>query len=563
MSTLSFSHRPSRSSHRARFSFPCPAASSDDPRLSDYPKKARQTPPPQPRHVPLSALISTVALAFFVLGLVFSRRLGNCIVDNTAPPIPNPLPRDTLVRDLPVRGLAHKGHVLDTSTTDITHQTDTTAHRIVDKVDDPDGLLRPPNLSGASTRDSKDDNHPDTALGMGVEDPKEPPPHIKLPPSEPVKAVNLVNKVPEPPIKDDLKPVPERKPVSPDGRVSWDRSWPLSAAHDDGGLYRLSRNLNFSNETLFNYFHMHKTGGVSTKVELMYLLRREENSAKISKRGKHMRCIETCYQLDQTPNGDKSIEHMWRCDFGRILNMTQDERDKIDVMMGHQYWENGCDAIFGRSRQVKHFSIFRHPLPRKLSFFYHFFVRNLGRDEKTIDKDEVIGFLLGDRLPNDPRTRDAGPNYYASRLLSDGIIGFAMNHRYEIPREQEDAAIAQVLDRLNHRFAFVGLQLQPEASQCMLQKAMQVLAHEHGIDDLVGTPKLAESTRRLNTGGYPWTASKIWGVMDEQQKSAYRQVEKVDLAIYDRVVRRFKEDVEMFSCTDKVKQEEFSEDVFE
>lgn len=310
---------------------------------------------------------------------------------------------------------------------------------------------------------------------------------------------------------------------------------------------------------------MHKTGGVTTKVELLYLLRRVENRQKLSKRGERMQAVETCYQLTEArgEGNRKSIEHLWRCDFGQILQMSQQQRDSIDVMMGHQYWEDGCDAIFGQKRLVRHFSIFRHPLPRKLSFFYHFFVRNLGRDEKLVEKDEVIAFLLGENLPKDPRTRDSGPNYYASRMLSDGTKGFGADHRFDIGVDEQDKAIATVVDRLDHEFAFVGLQLQPEASQCMLQKTMQVLAHEHGIDDLVGTPKLAESTRRLNTGGYPWTARKIWSVMDAHQRERYKQVEKVDLAIYDRVVKRFKEDVEIYSCVDKVREEDFAEDVFE
>lgn len=345
-----------------------------------------------------------------------------------------------------------------------------------------------------------------------------------------------------------------------DGQL--ERSWPRSEEEDVAGLMPLARHLNFTNETMLNYFHMHKTGGVTTKVELMNLLNSAENKRLMTKRGQRMRYLETCYQTEVIEKGDeKSIEGMWRCDFGQIENMTEEEKAGVDILLGHQYWERGCDEMFGRKREVKHFSIFRHPLARKLSFYYHFFVRNVGRDEKGVGKEEIIKFLLGEDLSNELRLRDAGPNYYASRLLSDGIEGFK-NHQYMIEEAEREGAMRKAMDRLDSRFAFVGLQVQAEASQCMLRKAVEVLAHAHGIDEMQGTSRLAESRSKLNVGEYVWTARKVWDAMSDGERRRFEEVERVDLAIYNKAVERFKKDVEVFRCGEKVKEEEWGEDVY-
>lgn len=307
---------------------------------------------------------------------------------------------------------------------------------------------------------------------------------------------------------------------------------------------------------------MHKTGGVTTKVELMYIVNRAENVRQLTKRGQRLRYAETCYKKQIINPNDKSIENMWRCDFGQLKQFPEQNLSAIDIVMGHQYWNSGCDFLFAKHRDVRYFSIFRHPLPRKLSFFYHFFVRNMGKDEAHVGKEEVISFLLGDSLPNDSRVRDAGPNYYASRMLSDGVEGF-VKHRYTIKKSDEGTAIRSVKYKLDNRYVFVGLQMQTAASQCMLQKTVQLLAHAHGIDEMVGTPKLSESKQRLNAGGYSWTAEKVWHAMTSEQKLRYKEVESVDLAIYKEVVDKFKKDVKLFSCEHRVDEQTWLEDIFE
>lgn len=346
------------------------------------------------------------------------------------------------------------------------------------------------------------------------------------------------------------------------GRVSWTRSWPLTEADDTTGLYNIAAQLGFTNSTMLDYFHMHKTGGVTTKTLVRELLNIPENKRLLTKRGNPLGHRETCYEAASPLTNLSVLETTWRCDFRQIKELPADDLIGIDIVLGHQYWEKGCDFYFGALRDVRYFSIFRHPLHRKLSFYYHFFARNAGIGEKDVRREDIIDFVLAHDLPNDPRMRDAGPNYFASRMLSDGMSGFKMN-LYPIPREKQDDILDDILSRLENRFVFIGLQLQTEANQCMLAKTVQLLAHAHGVDNLVGTPKLAESQKRLNIGEYPWTGQRLWKSMSEEQKAEFRQVERMDLAIYNKAVEKFKKAVKLFGCEDKVVEENWSEDDFE
>lgn len=319
--------------------------------------------------------------------------------------------------------------------------------------------------------------------------------------------------------------------------------------------------MRFTNLTLLNYFHLHKTGGVTTKSQLMMVMDHKENEAKRTKRGDPLTHIQTCYKA-VSPSADViTREANWRCDFGEIKHMSKERLHGVDLLMGHQYWDKGCDYYFGSSRDVKYFSIFRHPLHRKLSFFYHFFVRNAGRKEDSVTREEVVRFMLAEGLPNDPRVRDLGPNYYASRFVSDGLSGFLKN-QFTVDAGQADAFIADIRKKIDERYVFIGLQLQNEASRCMLQKTVQVLAHAHGIDDLVGTSVFTDNENRLNTGGYTWTAGKLWASMSAEQRQKFRQVERVDLAVYEAAVERFKDDVKVFDCADKVVASAWEDDTF-
>lgn len=348
------------------------------------------------------------------------------------------------------------------------------------------------------------------------------------------------------------------------GVVSWTRSWPLTRSDDHTGLYALQKELKFDNTTLLDYFHLHKTGGITTKVALLLMFNRDENKKKRSKRGDPLRVMETCYESTDGTWNSKLKESQWRCDFRQIQELSRDELRLIDLLLGHQYLQKGTDYLFGSFRDVRYFSVFRHPLSRKLSFYYHFYVRNEGRNENDVKRDEIMKFVNDVSLENDPRLRDGGPNYYATRFLSDGNSTFNSGNQFHPAEEEKEKIIKYVSDVLNQRFVFAGLQAQSRATNCMLEKLVQVFVHAHGIDDWVGTTELRERSHiRLNSGGYPWTAERLWNSMTASEKDQFRQVERVDLAIYEAAVQKFRRDVDIFSCGDAIDEEAWEEERFE
>lgn len=501
--------------------------------------------PKKPRlfslRIPSSHLvISTIAIAFFIFGVVVSSNVSTVLVSARANDIGLSIQTDQSSTHPAYRAFPPANNSAPNSPPN----PDSTNH--TPQTEQPP-LEQPQSTSNKPAHSLTSDSAPETQTSQNTSSAS----------SEQSTSDHLVDSVKAATETEADPPPPKIK----DGRVNWNRSWPVLPDHDETDLIPLAKSLKFDNNTMLNYFHMHKTGGVTLKSELMTVINNPMNKLLATKRGYGLKYAETCYEVTENIN-DKSLEGTWRCDFGNLQKLTPTELKQMDIIMGHQYWDLGTEDLFSPYRRVRHFSLFRHPLPRKLSFFYHFFVRNLGRDEKHVTKDEVIKFVLGEEMPDDPCSRDAGPNYYASRLLSDGLSGFDGN-RYVISEQKSNAAISKVSSKFENDYALIGLQVQSEASQCMLEKLVQVFAHGRGIDNLVGTPKLSFHSAKLNSGGYPWTSQRLWRAMTPEQKQKYREVERVDLAIYKLALERFREDVKRYSCEDKVSEEEFSEDTYE
>lgn len=299
----------------------------------------------------------------------------------------------------------------------------------------------------------------------------------------------------------------------------------------------------FTNITTLNYFHLHKTGGVSFKGRIFKFF---FTKGRRKRDGEPVRVVDTCY-ISEVRRPEMGIEAEWSCNWAKLEAMPAEDRQKIDVIVGHQYWEQGA-AYWVPNRDLRYFTVMRHPLHRKISFFYHFFVRNAGRSEDSVDAKEVIAFVLGHDLPRSSLVRDAGPGYYASRLWSDGWSGFGKKHRYEIPESDANDLVAKSIQRLRRHFVFVGLQTQEKASLCMLKKTVLEFARAHGVHDLNGIEDIAAPKERMNTGGYALTASKLWEQMSKSEREKFATVERVDLGIYSECLKMFGEMVRKFGC---------------
>lgn len=267
--------------------------------------------------------------------------------------------------------------------------------------------------------------------------------------------------------------------------------------------------------------------------------------------GEHPIVVDTCHNTGPSRN-ELGTESTWSCDWGEIERLPENQRKRIDLVVGHQYWHHGAN-YWVPSRDMRYFTVMRHPLHRKISFYYHFFARNVGRTEESVSTKELIDFVLARKVPDSPLVRDAGPAYYASRLWSDGETGFN-DFRYEIPVEKENDFVEKSIRRLRRNFVFIGLQSQERASLCMLRETVGSFAVAHGIRNISGLDAMAKPRERMNTGSYGLSAEKLWVRMSAEQKAEFKKVEKVDLAIYRESVSMFREMVSRFSCEELVEQ---------
>lgn len=299
----------------------------------------------------------------------------------------------------------------------------------------------------------------------------------------------------------------------------------------------------FNEDTALNYFHLHKTGGVSFKERLFDFFNSHE---KLNRRGYKAKVVDTCH-VSANARPAQGTEAQWSCDWGELEVMPEKQRNKIDVIVGHQYWEEGANYWLP-NRDLRCFTIMRHPLHRKISFFYHFFVRNAGRSEQSVSKNELIQFVLGNNMPDSPLVRDAGPNYYASRLWSDGLLGYNENHTFIVRDEAARDTVSDSIRRLRKNFVFIGLQTQEKASLCMLKKTVYEFARAHGFNNMDGLDDFDTQRERLNIGSYPLTGKLLWEQMNKEQREEFKRVERVDLAIFRESVKMFHEMVKRFDC---------------
>lgn len=299
----------------------------------------------------------------------------------------------------------------------------------------------------------------------------------------------------------------------------------------------------FTASTALNYFHMHKTGGVSFKERLFNFFMMDDTAAAL---GRKPNIFDTCH-ISSTERNELGLEKEWSCDWDEMDSLSEEARNKIDVILGHQYWERGA-GYWIPNRDIRYFTVMRHPLHRKISFFYHFFIRNAGRKEDSVTTEELANFVLGKEMPESPLIRDAGPGYYASRLWSDGWRGYDGKHRFAVPAETAASMVYNSIKRLRKNFVFIGLQTQEPASLCMLRKTVKAFSKAHGFENVAGLQLISKQRERMNTGNYPISAKILWERMSWQQKKLFREVERVDLGIYRESVRMFHEKVKRFGC---------------
>lgn len=307
--------------------------------------------------------------------------------------------------------------------------------------------------------------------------------------------------------------------------------------------------LHFTPSTAINFMHFHKTGGVSFKTSLHKFYHR-----KIKKSGQPVQVRDACYTREGVKDDPSQPTFiMWRCDWEPLREMSEEERNNHDFMFGHQFWGNGAGTLLNK-RDLRSFTILRHPFDRKVSFYYHFFVREVGRKEEDVTFKDIKDFLLYDRLTIEADLgRDLGPNYMAGRLLSDGTKGFVGNssYAYFAVTQDDKPVVAENAMKLIRDYVFVGLQKESNAAKCMLRKVVETFNDVNGISN-EGVEQIDKQAARLNQGSYSLSAEDIWERFSENEKVIFDRKERVDLMIYEEGERLFREHVRLFGCEDRI-----------
>lgn len=345
------------------------------------------------------------------------------------------------------------------------------------------------------------------------------------------------------------KPVSEPKPVVHEHHVALkpetQNTTPLKAPKR---LQSLQEYLHFTDNTRLNFMHFHKTGGVSYKISLYTFF-----GDRKKKDGTSVEVRDACYE--EKFNGSKR----WQCDWKPLWKMAPAERAKIDVFFGHQYRENGVD-FFLKGRDVRTFAVMRHPFARKVSFFYHFFVRERKRKESEVPFSELRDFLLTEKIPEDAEAGwDIGPNYMAGRLLSTDVSDFVGDKRrrhYEVPAAKEEEVVRKSKEIIRN-YVFIGLQTETDASVCMLKKTVEEFNKVHGIVNNE-TDAIAQGIPRDNAGSYKMTSAMVWDKLTLEEQKMFNEAERVDLAIYEEGLKMFKQQVKQFKCDHLVKKTQLS-----
>lgn len=325
---------------------------------------------------------------------------------------------------------------------------------------------------------------------------------------------------------------------------------------------------NMTPTTTLNFMHFHKTGGTSIRLALYELY---GNATRVTGGGVQRRDVsiqDACYLRPPPKNGKHSsdlTEYMCSWDPVRY-EMAPGERILIDLSFGHQFLHNGLQSLIPE-RDLRSFTFLRHPFDRKLSAYFHFMIRHMGKNEEDVNMSNIRDFLLYEKGNKGKGMKlDVGPNYLAGRMLASGFrkfkgIEMAFNtgtqtnrpvHKWFLVNDADRQQIVLRASTIMENFLLVGLQNEKRATKCMVGKLLQSFDRALGIRGESGEEGVAhrfdDVFKVANEGSYNLRSRDIWNSLSADDKLEFEQHEWIDLQLYKKGVQLFRSQVDKIGC---------------
>lgn len=274
---------------------------------------------------------------------------------------------------------------------------------------------------------------------------------------------------------------------------------------------------------LYVFLHLHKTGGNSLKTSLFAFARRNGLGLHHTCHATHADGLLSAWWFHRVKKTGAGLD----CNLDVLAAMPVEKRDRIDLVMGHQFV--GAHSLFPH-RDVRYFTFVRHPLARKVSHFLHF--------ERGKAGERSLARYLVER----------NRNYMTKRLATDvraGELATDLRARFvDLDSFAARAALRAAKRNLIDRFFFVGLQERYAESVCVLARILNAACGRDGklAGEFVMRP---EKVVRKSVNQRGETMRKIDG-MSKTLKAAVLRAESADVELYRFAERLFEEKMKMY-----------------
>lgn len=282
------------------------------------------------------------------------------------------------------------------------------------------------------------------------------------------------------------------------------------------------------------FLHLHKTGGNNLKVALIGFANRHK-----------LKLYHTCRPAEAESGlqrwyfqRNKNPLHDADCDLYNFAKLPVEQRNSFDIIIGHQYY--GVHHLIP-GRDVRYFTILRHPLARKVSHFIHFNIP-VGRAGSIPPRglhanaplnNEILDYLTQNNL-----------NYMVKRLSLPGtsseiVLSLRSSLIDHVPY-YGIRLLQSAQKNIASSFFFVGVYERYAESICVLSNSLNNACYktEDGVNTLTG--KLLNASKIARAAINVRNKTKAFmAILSNEGRSAALKAEKLDMMLYISALKAF------------------------